>query len=535
MLKNLPPADLDLHRTDYLVVGSGIAGLYAALLLAEMGQVTVLAKEEIDLCSTALAQGGIAAAMGKMDSPEKHFSDTIAAGAGLCDPEAVRVMTYEGPEQIEALRGLGVDFDCRNGELSLTKEAAHQEFRVVHVKDTTGKAILEVLTARCREHKNIYLWEHQQALELLQNSEGHCRGAFVCDRGRKIYCIHAKAVILATGGAGQLYRFTSTPRINTGDGMVMAYRAGCKLADLEFMQFHPTVFYDQGCQDFLISEAVRGEGAVLLNKQGERFMPALHPLAELAPRDVVSRAIWKQMEIDGRPFVELDMRSIAGVKDRFPGISEHCLRSGIDPAKDLVPVAPAMHYTMGGIVTDLNGTTGVTGLYACGEVACTGVHGANRLASNSLLEGMVFARRVVRHLGSPKEQPISVDSIQSLMGRSILQMEHPAWQDMRKRLQKLMWDQVGIVRDAHGLTQAQQEIRVLQKEANELPENSLAGVEVTGMLELAELVVTAALKRQESRGAHYRSDYSQTMADPTPLQISFQIAPKKGVEKDDTI
>ncbi|HWP98143.1 MAG TPA: L-aspartate oxidase [Syntrophomonadaceae bacterium] len=502
-----------LSVIDFLIVGGGIAGLFTALKAAAFGKVVVLTKKTMMDCNTGLAQGGIAAAVHEEDSPFLHLEDTLEAGAGLCDIEAVDVLVREGPDRVRELIEMGASFDMKNGSIDLAREGAHSRARVLHAADATGEAIRVALVNRCESHHNIQLIEDQFLVDLLVDQEQHnCLGAFVYDNQRRMHLIYAaRAYIIATGGTGQLYKYTTNPSVATGDGMAACFRAGCQLRDMEFIQFHPTVLFSRENQRFLISEAVRGEGAWLLNNRGERFMPRYHPLEELAPRDIVSRAIVNEMKQQESEFVYLDMSRIPGVNERFPNIYRTCLENGVDLTRDLVPVSPAAHYTMGGIATNIYGETGISGLYACGEAACTGIHGANRLASNSLLEGIVFGQRILykieeilyRRPSGLKDILNEYDPGSVYHGRGQIDP-----QTAKKQLQSIMWDKVGMIRNETGLKRAFSEIETIY--------NDLAGgadlltfYETVNMLTVARIIVQAALWRQESRGGHYRSDFPE--------------------------
>lgn len=500
---------IPLIYTDFLIVGSGIAGLFTALKAARYGKVTVLSKTGIEECNTGLAQGGIAAAVHKEDSPSLHMEDTLTAGAGICDAAAVKVLVEEGPERVRELIANGAQFDKKDGQISLTREGAHSRARILHVADATGEAIRQALVQSCHLQENITFVENQFLMELIvDNQAAQCWGALIYDRNHKQKVAYiSRAVILGTGGTGQLYKYTTNPEIATGDGMAAAYRCGAELSDLEFVQFHPTVFYSQETQRFLISESVRGEGGILYNLPGRRFMPDYHPLAELAPRDVVSRAILNEMKLTGSAFVYLDMRHVPDIKKRFPTIYATCLQQGIDISREYVPVSPAAHYTMGGIKTGLNGETNLAGLYACGEAACTGVHGANRLASNSLLEGIVFGQRIISNSSEIMQRELIKPEMASAY---IFETSfNPAGEDpvmIKKALQEVMWQEVGIIRTASGLQKAREEISRLQEKLGG-PDSLVTFYEVNNMLTLAALMVDACLWRKESRGGHFRSDY----------------------------
>lgn len=488
------------NATDFIVVGSGIAGLRAAVALASAGRVTVLTKDQVTESNTEYAQGGVAVALSEDDAIELHYQDTIDAGAGLCDPEAVAVLVEEGPRFITELIGHGAEFDRQDGELSFTREAAHSRSRVLHARgDATGREIVRSLVAWSRSFPEISFLPHACTQSLIVK-DGRCLGVtYVEPESFRICALYARAVVLATGGAGQLYLHTTNPDVATGDGQAMAYRAGATMADLEFVQFHPTALAVPNAPRFLLSEAMRGEGGVLLNSDGVRFMRDYDERAELAPRDIVSRAIHFEMAKTQSDHVWLDMRSRdrTFVRERFPAIFNTCLLYNVDITRDLIPVSPAAHYAMGGVQTDVFGRTSLVGLYAAGEVACTGVHGANRLASNSLLEGLVFGARAggaaARESGTTVEFAEPRDSDYG---------EEADWRiddGTRAEVKRIMWDKVGIVRDEEGLKKALSMLDVIAAR----PLNTRSWNFVT----LARLIAEAALSRKESRGAHYRSDY----------------------------
>ena len=493
----MPP---ERHRTRFLVIGSGVAGLHTAWRAAEGGHVTVLTKRSLFDSATAYAQGGIAAALGAGDSPELHRKDTLAAGAALCDRAAVEVLVEEGPARVRELAVAGADFDLDpKGKFKLGKEAAHSRHRIVHAGgDQTGAEVARTLIERVRESENVDVLEKTRVLDLIVEG-GRCWGARATIAGRPAEIL-ADATVLATGGCGQVYRYTTNPDVATGDGYAIAHRAGAKLADMEFVQFHPTALDTRENPLALISEAVRGEGAVLLNGEQHRFMPARHKLAELAPRDIVAREIFREQQATGH--VWLDARKLGrGFEKRFPGIFAICRARGIDPGRQLIPVTPAAHYMMGGIVTDLYGRSNLPRLFACGEVSRTGVHGANRLASNSLLEGLVFAERVARDLlttprGGAAPRRASWDA-PALGDRGAAQV---AADDVRK----VMWEHAGIARTAKGLRTCLTE---LQSIAGRLP---VGATEERNMVDTARLIAEAALLRKESRGGHFRSDFPKT-------------------------
>jgi L-aspartate oxidase len=484
-------------RTRFLVVGSGVAGLHTAWRASTEGDVMVLTKRSLFDSATAYAQGGIAAALGAGDSPELHWKDTLAAGAALCDSKAVEVLVEEGPARVRELHTAGADFDLEpGGDFKLGKEAAHSRRRIVHAHgDQTGAEVARTLIALVRQTKNIEVLERTRVLDLIV-SNGVCRGIRATRAGVPIEII-ADATVLATGGCGQVYKYTTNPQVATGDGYAIAHRAGVKLADMEFVQFHPTALDTPENPLALISEAVRGEGAVLVNDSGVRFMLKKSRFAELAPRDVVAREIFREQAKGSR--VWLDARKLGtSFKKRFPGIFALCKARGIDPSKDLIPVIPAAHYMMGGIVTDLIGRSSLARLYACGEVSRTGVHGANRLASNSLLEGLVFAERVARDMiGLPKMTgvPRKTDwDAPPLVDRGAAQV---GADDVRN----VMWEHAGIDRTAKGLRKC---LVLLEGIAKRLP---VGATEEQNMVDTSRLIAEAALMRKESRGGHYRSDF----------------------------
>jgi L-aspartate oxidase len=484
-------------RTRFLVVGSGVAGLHTALRASSEGDVMVLTKRSLFDSATAYAQGGIAAALGAGDSPELHRRDTLAAGAALCDARAVKVLVEEGPARVRELQTAGAHFDLEpGGDFKLGREAAHSRRRIVHARgDQTGAEVARALIDRVSDSDRIEVLEKTRVLDLIV-SEKKCYGVRATVAGVPTEII-ADATVLATGGCGQVYKYTTNPQVATGDGYAIAHRAGVKLADMEFVQFHPTALETPENPLALISEAVRGEGAILVNDAGVRFMVKRHRLAELAPRDVVAREIFRERARGRR--VYLDSRKLgASFKKRFPGIFALCRARGINPAKDLIPVIPAAHYMMGGIVTDLIGRSSLERLYACGEVSRTGVHGANRLASNSLLEGLVFAERVARDMIT-RERLKNIPRKKSwdapvLVDRGAAQV---AADDVRS----VMWEHAGIARTAKGLREC---LSLLADIERRLP---IGATEETNMVETARLIAEAALLRKESRGGHFRSDF----------------------------
>ena len=510
-LLNFDLTHLQKTYSDFLVVGSGIAGLYTALKLLPQGEITLLTKKALTESNTEYAQGGIAVALGDKDSPQLHLEDTLKAGANFCDPQAVEILVSEGPKCVEELIEIGTQFDKIEGKYQTTLEAAHQRPRILHAQgDATGAEIERALSEQVKKEDKIQIKEEVLVIDLL-TQDNRCYGLLALDTKQKqLQAYLAKAIILASGGLGQLFCNTTNPVVATGDGMALAYRAGAKLANLEFIQFHPTALYHQGSPKFLISEAVRGEGAILKNSKGEPFMAAYHPLAELAPRDIVARAITDQMKKNNSPCVYLDATRIKDpFEKRFPTIYQNCLMMGINPQEAYIPVAPAAHYTMGGIKTDTWGQTNLQHLYACGECSSTGVHGANRLASNSLLEGLVFGHRIAQKV---KETLPGVPEVPKTLKLSY-QLPRKGGkgfpvESIRKAMQRLMWDKVGIIRNASALKEAAKQIQKWQSFlAGSLQE--VAEFELANLLILADLVTRSALKRQESRGAHYREDFPE--------------------------
>jgi L-aspartate oxidase len=500
------------EQTDYLIIGSGIAGLRAALALAAAGHVTILTKAEPRESNTRYAQGGIAVAIGDHDSPELHRADTIRAGDGLCDESAVRVLVHEGPRCVRELDAWGTRFDREpDGSLAFGREAAHSVRRVLHAGDATGREIGLVLWERVKSIPAVRTVPDALATELIIE-DGAARGARFFDVAGSRHEIRARATLLATGGAGHVFRETTNPLVATGDGVALAYQAGARVADLEFVQFHPTALNRAGAPRFLISEALRGDGARLVNERGEAFMTQYHPDGDLAPRDVVARSIVREQErTGGLVFLTLAHLDAGYVRRRFPTIAETCLHAGLDLAHDLIPVGPAAHYMMGGVDTDEWGRTSLVGLFAAGEVACTGLHGANRLASNSLLEGLVFGERAGIAMQQPpaaaalkanRRLPAPVDPISTVGGgdRALDTAEVPG----------LMWRSVGLFRTLEGLRDsvarldrtylaACEQVRAAESDVQAWQQFNLALV--------ARLIARAALRREESRGAHCRQDF----------------------------
>ncbi|PKV62635.1 L-aspartate oxidase [Pontibacter ramchanderi] len=500
---------------DFVVLGSGIAGLSFALQAAAHSCVLVLCKSSLSETNTAYAQGGIAAVLDPTDSFEQHVQDTLEAGAGLCKEMAVRYMVQEAPAAIEWLQGIAVHFDeAASGDIALGLEGGHSHHRIVHVKDHTGRSTQQALEEAVRRHPNISVQEFQMGIELLtdtSNAGTFCYGVQVLDlHTQEIRSIPAQAVVLATGGSGQVYQYTTNPGIATGDGLAMAARAGAEVQNMEFFQFHPTSLYQTNGEVFLISEALRGAGAELVLPDGSHFMHQYHPLGSLAPRDVVARAVLTEMQRLNSPCLYLDVRHLppGKVQQEFPSIYHKCSTIDIDVTSQLIPVVPAAHYQCGGVRADLHGRTSLNRLYAIGEAACTGVHGANRLASNSLLEGVVFAQ-------SAAEQAVRLLEQSPFIPAFAIAENSPAywWPGMqaevfqcRARMQRLMWEQAGIVRSVSGLMRCEAQLKVLQQKVKYI--TSLTGIkqevqELQNLLTVAELITKAALARRESVGGHF--------------------------------
>jgi L-aspartate oxidase len=496
--------------TDILVIGAGIAGLRAALEVPPTLDVLVVTKDSIQQSNSAYAQGGIAGVLSPEDRFENHIEDTIQAGGGLCHRDIVEMVVREAPQQINDLVAWGTNFDEEDGHLALTREGGHSHRRIVHaLGDSTGAEVMRAIIHRARNTPSIAMWGDTFTLDLLTDG-GRCVGAIVWRQGQGPLLVWAKQIILASGGAGMVYRETTNPPVATGDGMAAAYRAGAELRDMEFMQFHPTVLYVAGSSRFLISEAVRGEGAYLRDRHGIRFMPEIDPRAELAPRDVVAKAIVRRMEETRHPNVYLDLSHLdtALVKRRFPGIDKMCKSFGLDITRDKIPIRPGAHYMVGGVTVDAQGRTTLPGLWAAGEVTSSGLHGANRLASNSLLEGLVFGASSGR--GAAALAAGQPDTLTALPLASQFTPETEGTLDVgdiTNSLRSEMVRHMGVVRDRAGLEQAERDVAfwcnyVLAREFSER-----AGWELQNLLTIARLMIQSALIRQESRGVHFRSDF----------------------------
>lgn len=483
---------------DFLVIGAGVAGLRAAIELAKSGDVLVVAKDSIRESSSEYAQGGIAVALSDDDEVALHEQDTLYAGDGLCNVQAVHTLVEEGPAAIQDLIEWGAEFDKEGQKLSFTREGAHSRNRILHSHgDSTGREIARTLYQKASSLSNVRFRTYSAIADLLMDGERATGAVAFDERSGEMENIHARAVMLATGGLGRVYRETTNPDVATGDGIGMAWRAGAQIENIEFVQFHPTALHVEGAPRFLLSEALRGEGAVLRNRTGEAFMERYHPLKDLAPRDVVSRSIVAEMERTGSEHVWLDLtsRDATFIQNRFPRIYKTCLAYGVDISTEAAPVHPAAHYAMGGVRTDLDGRSSLAALYAAGEVACTGVHGANRLASNSLLEAVVFGMRAGRTMRDQSRRPAG-------RGRA----PKPEFPDISEsELRDLAWQYCGITRRREGLEQALSKFNAASLNSGEL---NLARLELRNLHAVATLIAQCALWREESRGAHYRSDFS---------------------------
>jgi L-aspartate oxidase len=526
----------DVRETDYLVIGSGIAGLNFALQAADHGRVVIVTKKQPGDTNTSWAQGGVAAVLASDDSLEQHVADTLTVGDGLCDRDVVELCVREGPAQVTRLLQLGVDLArTPTGELDLTREGGHSQRRVVHYADVTGREIQRALLAQLAAHPNITVLDQHIAVDLLSlakhGGEAGCFGAYVLDRSTgEVETICARATILASGGAGKVYVYTSNPDVATGDGIAMAYRIGATVGDLEFVQFHPTVLYHAHASNFLISEALRGEGGVLKLATGETFMEHYHPLKSLGPRDVVARAIDNELKKSGADSVFLDMTHLdaAFVRARFPNIYERCLALGLDITKAPIPVVPAAHYMCGGVKADLDGQTTIPGLYAIGETAFTGLHGACRLASNSLLEAMVFSTRAAAHVRSaPSRRPARVAPWSS--GNATDSNDQIVvslnWDEIRR----FMWSYVGIVRSDKRIERARTRIQILRDEIREYYWDFKITpdlVELRNLALTAHLIIESARRRKESRGLHSTLDFPDKLPEARHSELQLETGPR---------
>jgi L-aspartate oxidase len=526
-------------KTDFLIIGSGIAGLSLGLKLSRLGTVAIITKRDINESATLYAQGGISAVMGEDDSFEEHIDDTIRAGGGLCRLETVKKVVSEGPSRIRELVEMGADFSKNSsGDFDLGKEGGHTKRRILHAADITGREVMSTLVGAVRGKKNISIYEQNMAVDLITTSkltkdrgENRCIGAYVLNKKeRRVDTFIAKATVIAAGGAGKVYRFTSNPDIANGDGIAMAYRAGASVANMEFFQFHPTCLYHREAKSFLISEALRGEGAVLKLKNGSKFMALYHPMKELAPRDIVARAIDSELKKTGDDcvFLDISMKDRDFILKRFPNIHEKCLELGIDITKEAIPVVPAAHYLCGGVVTDLEGRADIGRLYVCGESASTGLHGANRLASNSLLEGLVFAELIYQNIkkGSIADEdgPIEVPAWNP--GRAVDSDEsvivYQNWDEIRR----LMQNYVGIVRTDKRLERAKRRIELIQGEIAEYYWDFIVTsdlLELRNIATVAELIIRSAMARKESRGLHYNLDHPDTDDDRWKKEVVLKL------------
>jgi L-aspartate oxidase len=515
------------HHVDFLVIGSGVAGLTYALKVAEHGSVAIITKKNSVESNTNYAQGGIAAVMDASDTTESHFRDTMDAGAGLCDPEVVRLVVEEGPERIRELMEVGARFTAEGNHLHLGREGGHSAHRIVHAADATGREVERALVEQVRSHPNIEVLEYYFALELITEHhlgqfvtrlrpDIHCYGAYaIDDRTGEVHTVLARTTMLATGGSGEVYLHTTNPRIATGDGIAMAYRAKARIANMEFVQFHPTSLFHPDAGSFLISEATRGAGGRLFNLAGHRFMPDYDSRAELAPRDIVARAIDDQLKRRGDDYVHLDLSHLPAdeLVDHFPNIHQTCLGFGIDITTEPIPVVPAAHYQCGGVMTDRVGRTSIGQLYASGEVAYTGLHGANRLASNSLLEALVFSHRAAE---TAVAEASTIAFQENIPEWDTSGTENPQeWvlvSHNRGEVQRIMWDYVGIVRSDLRLARAERRLVLLHDETEDFFRRSTVSAEVSelrNLIAVAYLIVRSARMRRESRGLHYTIDYPE--------------------------
>lgn len=512
------------HIHDVIIIGSGAAGLSCALQLADKGSIAVLSKGPLPEGSTFYAQGGIAAVLDDEDSIQSHVNDTLAAGAGLCNKEVVEFTVSHSKEAIDWLIAHGVNFsrDTDQSQYHLTREGGHSHRRVIHSADSTGQEVQTTLVDAVNSHSSIELFEQYNAIDLItskklhKNNHNHCYGVYALNKeSGEVEVFQSRFVILATGGASKVYLYTSNPDVASGDGIALAWRAGCSVANLEFNQFHPTCLYHPQANNFLITEAIRGEGGLLLRPDGSRFMEDVHPMAELAPRDIVARAIDHEMKRLGTDCMYLDIshKDADFIKSHFPTIYQRCLELGIDITKSPIPIVPAAHYTCGGVNVDITGKTDVEGLYAVGEVACTGLHGANRMASNSLLECLVFAKAATDDIRSKWDEDTSVPTAPPWDASRVTDSDEEVvvyhnWHELRR----LMWNYMGIVRTSKRLERAERRIQLLQQEIHEYYANFRVTsdlLELRNLVMVAELMVRCARKRHESRGLHFTLDYPE--------------------------
>ncbi|MEM0897309.1 MAG: L-aspartate oxidase [Verrucomicrobiota bacterium] len=532
-----------MHTFDFVVVGSGIAGLSFAIKAARHGTVAVLTKDSIEESNTAWAQGGISCVTSPEDSFDLHVADTLDAGAGLCDEEVVRAVVSEGPDRMQEMLDYGVEFDRRKNEagemeIDLGKEGGHSKRRIWHARDTTGRAVAEALIKKARATPNLQIFERHFAVDLVTKEKmgfvtrNRCVGLYALDQeSGQIVRFRSDRVILCTGGSGKVYLYTTNPAVATGDGVAMAWRAGAVIANMEFTQFHPTCLYHHDLRSFLISEAVRGEGGVLIGPDGKEFMQRYDPRKSLAPRDIVARAIDREIKKSGAPcmYVDVTNKPREFIEDRFPHIYKTCMSVGIDPATDPIPVVPAAHYQCGGVQTDVNGLSSIPGLYAIGEVACTGLHGANRLASNSLLEGAVVAHRAVEFIAEnyhPAEKPMKEIEIAPWESGDAhepdeLVVIYHNWDEIRR----LMWDYVSIVRTDKRLRRAATRLLNLRREVQEFYWDfkiTADLLELRNLVDTAALIVDSARMRKESRGLHYTLDFPE-LNDAVPPEDSLVV------------
>jgi L-aspartate oxidase len=512
---------------DVLIIGGGLAGLRAALAIDASLSVVVVTKQAVWQSNSNFAQGGIAGVMDPEDRFENHITDTLVAGGNLCDREVVEMVVREAPNRILELIQWGTQFDKESGHLILGREGGHSHHRIVHaLGDATGKEVMRAVIDHAQHRRNVEVWQDTFTLDLLTSADG-CRGALVWNKTHGKTLVWAKQTVLCTGGAGQIYRESTNPEVATGDGLALAYRAGAELRDMEFMQFHPTVLYMAGVSRQLITEAVRGEGAYLVDRNGHRFMPDYDPRAELAPRDIVSRAIVAEMERTRHPNVYLDLAHLNPemVRNRFPGIASICKEFGLDITRDRIPVRPGAHYMIGGVTVDLHGRTTVAGLWAAGEVTSSGLHGANRLASNSLLEGLVYGA----HAGEGASQAALAiaDTFQALP------LENPRVEDggepldlgdIRNSLKSLMWRAAGVRRDGADLQEAEEDVSRWCRYVLARQFNDQAGWELQNMLLVARIMIEAARAREETRGVHLRTDFPRTDDDHWQRHLTFRRA-----------